>query len=1002
MKRVDIISKVVGRDTTNKRVPTGNTIIVQGGGSVIDIDEIKKQLEKFFLSDDNNDEANGVINFLQGIKIKSQAITDVITVLSESDPNDTSIFTAERVVKELEKHLRKDRDDSTPYSLGVGKNLSVGEKIKAGKGVQLGDTFVPGILTGKGGFFDGEGNGEVESLSVRRFLQVPELKYNRAEVSLGDEWRGPGVGILEKVEPDYDTDGNIMQTGTGWLKLEEGELGAIAVGDICLGIFHSENASENASEDMDDSRGNFQFAGFYTCYFTITEITGSDNKEFRYQMRPVSDRWKQAIHPSEAMTFVCYGSFTREDRQTSVYNTRTYTRLLRNQNTWEIGASNIAMQFGDLTNLIIHGLDMTGYSIYLNNIYMTGMLKQIKPDGTPVNTANDRGNYVSGDVYAYYDRVSYNGSLWLCVNESGTTTEPSKSNSDWLLQVASGDSLSAEGRFNSSNTPYQPNSVVEFTDKVWINTAVTSDAPYGCFTDNNGNRLLFSDGGFVLCDEVKSKDWTVLIDISGFTDGKDGEGLLVQYSSDKVNWHDTFKDSDLYMRQKVGQDGVWTEAMRIVGEDGQAKDGIYTSFQFAVNSSLSVSPTTGWQDAPPAVSEGQFLWMRVRVVNPNENTASSWSVTRIGGPKGDNGKDGENGKSITLNGKWGTGVTIPYLGIVRMGTSSWSAKKETVNPPMWCFTDNSGNRLLFNDSGYVITGEVNSEEYQEVASDGATGATGQKGDKGDKGESIQGIQGCIVRDSEWSVGVEYRNDEALASGTRYIDVALVRDDATATGWNAYKCKVTHVSSSSITPSNSQYWEEFSSNTTSIFTSLIIAKNAKIKFLQGNELTIQKSNGVITAGVSGNENGGKIRFWAGSEVPDNAPFKVDENGNTWMTKARVEGEVNAGILKYKSVSAKGGLVSMEGATFAEGDGEYIMPVPDASMQVFAMCRWFSRAAHYFRFRTNGIGKFLTVGTDGEVYSDIVDLLDNKLYKFTCLPNDDWGVVWAISAEDLITL
>ena len=1004
MKNVDIISKVVSRGVSGKEISGGMAVTIQGGSA--DATKIKSEIlaevAKLYLSRIKDDEASGVIDFRLGMRIASVLVDEVLQSGGEGVATDSNLMTAARIVEEIEKtikrlkdiFIRKDTDDRTPFKLNVG------EKLTAEKGLQIGESFVSGILTGSGGFFDESGNGEVESLIIRRFLEVPELRFNRVEVKLGDKWNAAGAGIFERVEPDKDEEGNNLSTGTGWLKLEEGEVGAIAVGDICMGIFHSLNSADNATEDTDDSRGNFQFSGFYTCYFTITEVTGKDNKQFRYQLRPVSDRWKLTFHPSEAMTFVCYGSFVREDRQTSVYTTRTYTRLLKNQNTWEISAANIAMQYGNMENMSAHGIDMTGYSMYLNNIYMTGTLKQIKPDGTPVNVANDRGNYVSGDVYAYYDRVSHNGSLWLCVNESGTTTEPAKGNSDWLLQVASGASLSAEGRFNSSNAPYQPNSVVEFADKVWINTAVTSEAPFGCFTDNQGNRLLFNDGGFVLCDEVQSGDWSVLIDISNFTDGKDGEGLIVQYSADKVNWHDVFvAGSDLYMRQKVGADGVWSEAMRIVGEDGQSKEGIYTDFQFASGSSLTVAPTSGWQDEPPTINEGQFLWMRVRVVDPTKGTNTAWEVTRIGGEKGDTGEDG---KSVSLIGDWETGVSVPYLGVVRMGGASWSAKKETANPPLWCFTDEKGNRLLFNDGGYILTGETNNAEYQEMAADGATGADGKDGKDGVNGkdgkDGLQGIQGCVIRDSEWTSGVEYRNDEGTANG--YIDVVLVRNDSTATGWMAYKCKKTHVSSSSITPTNTNYWEEFGANVSAVFTSLIIAKNAKIKFLQGNQLTIQKTDGTITAGLSGSEAGGKVRIWAGSSNPDNAPFRVNESGTVWMEDANVSGEVETGVLKYKSVSADGGVVSMEGKTLAYGHGEYIMPKPVAFMQVYGICRWFSRALNVFKFHTSGGAYFQAVINGDPVYSEEISLENNVLYKFTCLPDDDRGSVWLVSYEKLL--
>ena len=87
--------------------------------------------------------------------------------------------------------------------------------------------------------------------------------------------------------------------------------------------------------------------------------------------------------------------------------------MLWKQNTWEIGKKNIALQMGDLTNLNIHGMNMQGYSMYINSVYFTGTVTQVKPDGTPVRVANDRGAWQAGK-YDYYDRVSHNGCLALC------------------------------------------------------------------------------------------------------------------------------------------------------------------------------------------------------------------------------------------------------------------------------------------------------------------------------------------------------------------------------------------------------------------------------------------------------------------------------------------------------------------------------------------------------------------------------------------------------------
>ena len=251
--------------------------------------------------------------------------------------------------------------------------------LKSNANVEFGD-FASG-MTGFGGRIDGQGNGELESLIVRRFLEVPELRYNRVEVLIGDRWSAPGAGIVESVVPDTDTEGNLLTTGTITLKLEDGEIGTVAVDDICMGIFHDyADTGNNAPSSSDDGKGNFRFAGFATCYFRIIEILDTErNSKFRYMLRAASDSWPYTVHPYEAMHFVGYGNFTDKQRQTSNYSTRTYWRFLREVNTWEFGAANIGAQFGDLSNLSVFGINMSGYSAYLNNIYMSGTIEQNVP-----------------------------------------------------------------------------------------------------------------------------------------------------------------------------------------------------------------------------------------------------------------------------------------------------------------------------------------------------------------------------------------------------------------------------------------------------------------------------------------------------------------------------------------------------------------------------------------------------------------------------------------------
>lgn len=317
--------------------------------------------------------------------------------------------------------LSKIKPDSTAYEVWFKESAIFGQ-----------EGFASG-LTGFGGKIDRYGHAEFDSLTLRRFLEVPELRYNRVEIQLGDKWNAPGAGVIESVEQIDEYSGVIT------LKLEEGEYGAVSMGDLCMGIYHSEKTDENAENDEDDGRGNRKFAGFYTVYFEVTNILDAQNKKFGYKLRPVDDYWNMTFHPCAQMNFVAYGNKTNVDRQTSCYSTRTYTRYLVNQNTWDQRAKNIAMQFGNLDNLNMFGYDMRGYSAYLNSVYFTGTITQVKPNGEEIRYANDRGPWEPDTHYDYYDRVSVLGYLWLCVNINGTDTKPSDSNPDWLMQVSKGD-----------------------------------------------------------------------------------------------------------------------------------------------------------------------------------------------------------------------------------------------------------------------------------------------------------------------------------------------------------------------------------------------------------------------------------------------------------------------------------------------------------------------------------------------------------------------------------
>lgn len=171
------------------------------------------------------------------------------------------------------------------------------------------------------------------------------------------------------------------------------------------------------------------------------------------------------------------------------------------------------------------------------------------------------------------------------------------------------------------------------------------------------------------------------------------------------------------------------------------------------------------------------------------------------------------------------------------------------------------------------------EKALNVVADGEQGEPGEPGDQG-----IQGIQGCILRTTEWVSGTEYHNDEALTSGTRFIDIVVIKDGNTGEVDAVYMCQQTHTASDANKPdgTSNQYWNKF--NTLApIYTPMIFADKALLRISQTNQLLVADDDGNVI-GVFG---GGRYPL----QVGDN--FKVDQGGKSYMTEAEVNGKVTAG-------------------------------------------------------------------------------------------------------------
>lgn len=493
-----------------------------------------------------------------------------------------------------------------------------------------------------------EGHIDAKSLRLRDFLEVPELRYNRVSIVSGEEWNAPGGGIIESVD---------VANKTVHLKLEPGEVSQVEVDDICKGVFNNDT-------------------GFQTAYFRITEKI--DNASFKYVLRS-----GYTFNPCKAMHFVAYGNFTNAERQKSCYSTQNYIRFLKGVNNWEITKEMIAMQLGDLSNLKLFGIDMSGHSAYLNRVYMTGTIRQISSDGvTEAPVPVFKGKWKSG-TYWYYDEVTHNGSTWICI-ESTTTQEPSDSSTDWLKYTSKGEQgaqgpAGPEGPqgpqgergpqglqglqgpagqngipgkdgengltsyFHIKYSPVQNPTASQMTETpdVFIGTYVD-------FTKEDSN-------------DPSKYTWSRFEGLQGATgeqgipgvNGEDGKTsyLHIKYSNDGQTFTDNngetsgewigqytdFEKND----SNVFSDYKWS---KIKGEAGKNGKGVQSVDVLYYLSSSSTSLSGGsWSTNSPTWVDGKYIWSKTKVVYTDGSSIETNPACITGGK----GSTGDNGRGVS-------------------------------------------------------------------------------------------------------------------------------------------------------------------------------------------------------------------------------------------------------------------------------------------------------------------------------------------------------------------
>ena len=678
-----------------------------------------------------------------------------------------------------DKALSKSHNDKTDFdielknlrangSVDIFGNLTIHENITVG-------TYNKGI---EGAHIDFYGNAEFESIAARSFLEVPELRYNRTTITVGNRWQTQGAGIIEKVWAGDNADNADIKTelaltsleGVAKLKLEDGEVGAIALDDKCQGVFHFIGKNNDPST-TDSKDGNFHFAGFTTIYFLIKEIytaetlpasvrakladgeSISENQFFRYELRAATcaglptenrNRWTDTSHPQPTMNFAAYANFTKADRQASRLTTTTYQLNLAGMTDWTYTQDNIMLIIGWLDGFsfvqriwdnekkefVEATKELHGEGIGTGNIYMWGKIDQF--DRAPSLVAQQLYFHSSPSLAEKPDGITVDA----------THTKPSLNG--W------------------QKDPITPSPTDRFVWQQWLYS--------------------YSDGTYTAGEVTLMSS-----DPTAFTLVLNKNIISVAVS----DWYDPANPDDI---------------------------------EFDVSAQMFSGAT------PLVIERGTVAYSKDTSGNATLEYQSTLS---------------DDGKTISFH--------VRLRGFVGVSVDG-------VTPE---------------DTFLVFTAATS---YGSATAT-ATIAQNGEGDDGLNGEpGKDGVPGMIGRTSEWHEGVTYHNDEGLNATLRYLDIVTVT--ATNGTFELYQCRQTHTATADTKPSaaTSELWAPVNKLTTPIYTPLLLADNAVLRFGQANRFLIMDTEGKKIQGcITGVDDPTKPMAWFGGETADAANFSLGYDG-----------------------------------------------------------------------------------------------------------------------------
>lgn len=346
-------------------------------------------------------------------------------------------------------YLSSSHDDTAHGHITFAKGASVREGLdvegesRLRGGATFGD-FRSGIVGGRGGRIDGDGNAEVESLTVRSYLRATELLINRITAIEGD-WLMTESGTVEHVE----------SVGGGRYRLRlrrrwDNDYTAFAPLDILKGVVNTMAARALGVVDAPDASAPL----YATSWMLVQDVDLSTNTigVQLYDDDPAQIPSGRNTPPVVGMNLARWGNQRNAERQSCLYLSSREGRIvhLSHVDSPILSDSDVSSSFGTVPDFLRR---MLGDVLAPDQDYVfaRGLIVQdiirLGADSLPIAEIVDRGVWTSDARYYHKSRnadtsvyeisdVWHEGAKWRCLADSQGVAPSASRATQWLLLQA--------------------------------------------------------------------------------------------------------------------------------------------------------------------------------------------------------------------------------------------------------------------------------------------------------------------------------------------------------------------------------------------------------------------------------------------------------------------------------------------------------------------------------------------------------------------------------------